>query len=398
MKIHLFNRKRYILGFLIVPIAISLWLCFELYTPKEITCYSFPLQDKIKIFLSPDIIIQQAGADGTLWGVRGLWVYKSSGGIKLKRMFRAPINDLRLFLADFRSFRALTGSYEFCEIFQLSSGTILIFSGGCVWRSNDNGRNFRLAHKVRRYGPGIGRGVLPQGMTEDKEGNFYYGEYFRNNTRKDEVCVYRSTNDGTKWEIIYRFKPKEIRHIHSVQYDPYGDLLWMTTGDENKECSIMYSTDKGETFSTIGNGNQGWRVVSLIFTEEAVIWGTDSSSRQNWIFRWDRRNHNVERICKVDGPIFYSTVLSDGTMIMGRTVEGGRGEWDAMTSIWVSKNGWQWKRMPIGVRKRPKKYAVLRLPRGKSTADIYVTPLNVNRYEQILLNIPAIGISKQRSE
>jgi hypothetical protein len=118
---------------------------------------------------------------------------------------------------------------------------------------------------------------MPQGMTEDDDGAFYYGEYFRN-CQRGPVFVYRSLGDGKNWEPIYRFSSGEIRHIHSLQFDPYSKSLWITTGDNDHECMIGYFIKKEGAVKLykVGSGSQKWRAVSLLFTKDEVLCGTDS--------------------------------------------------------------------------------------------------------------------------
>jgi hypothetical protein len=348
---------------------------------------------EIEAFVSPGLVIQHIGKDGTVWSTRGFYVYKSSDGIKFKMAFKVPSGGLINWMGHSRYLRELSDYYEICEVFPLRSGTILAFSGGNIWRSTGGGNDFRQVHSLRHFGIKKGRGVLPQGITEDLQGAFYYGEYFRNSER-NSVFVYRSMDDGKNWKVVYRFNPGEIRHIHSLQVDPYTNALWIATGDDDHEPMIGYSRNQGETFHKVGSGSQKWRAVSLLFTQEAVFWGTDSSLYQNWIYRWDRKIGEAKPVCKVDGPIFYSTKLQDGTLIMGRTVEGEKGEWDDMVSIWVSQDGKQWVRKILGKRKSPDAYAFLRFARGNSAAHLYTSIFNTGDHEEALLKIPIKSILK----
>lgn len=389
----LFRKKWRFITFIISIFTIVIWLSIELYNPSEIVCTFMALPGGIETFGAPDLVIQHVSKDATIWSVRGYWVYKSSDGIKFKKAFKVPCGSLISWLGNLRLTRVLTGHTELCEIFPLRSGTILTFSGGYIWRSTDGGNTFRQVHELNHFGIGHGRGVMPQGMAEDDEGGIYYGEYFRN-LERGAVFVYRSLDDGRHWKVIYQYKPGEIRHIHSLQFDPYTNKVWITTGDSDHECIIGFSTDKGKTFQRLFSGSQRYRAVSLLFTENAVFWGSDSPQSQNWIYRFDRQTRDVKQICKVGGPIYYSTLLSDGTLIMGRTVEGHKGEWDDVVSIWLSKDGNQWTKNPLGKRKTSKRYAVLRFPKGRFIGDLYTTALNTMPYEDVLLKIPNKNIIK----
>jgi hypothetical protein len=384
----LFRRKWFFIPCIISLCAIGIWLTIELHHPTEIVSTHVTLPGIIKALASPGLTVQHVCQDGMIWAVKGYWVYKAYGNSEFRKAFRLPSGNLLSSLGNSHSFRRVTGHTELCEVFPLRSRTILGFSGGYIWRSTDDGNTWQLVHRLRHFGIGQGRGVMPQGIAEDDDGAIYYGQYFRN-WEHDSVFVYRSMDDGKNWEIVYQFNPGEIRHIHSLQFDPYTKTLWIATGDRDSECMIGYSTDKRVNFQKIGSGSQRWRAVSLLFTEEAVFWGTDSPENQNWIYRWDRETQDVKQICEVDGPIYYSTKLSDGTLIMGSAAEGGAAEWDELVSLWVSKEGERWKRVILGTRKSPKKAAAPRFSRGRHLPDLYTTLLNIHDHEEVLLQIPS---------
>ncbi|NWG13113.1 MAG: exo-alpha-sialidase [Acidobacteria bacterium] len=275
---------------------------------------------------------------------------------------------------------------ELCEVVPIRSGTILAFAGGYLWRSTDGGHSFSRVHKVDAFGIGRGRGIMPEALVEDRQGVIYYGEYHRNQDL-DPVHIHRSLDDGKTWGVACRFGAGNTRHIHSLTVDPYTDALWVTTGDRDPECLIAYSVDRGETFHTVGTGSQQWRAVDLLFTEDSVYWGTDSPESQNWICRLDRDTLAVERVCKVDGPIYYATSLCDGTLVMGSAVEGGRGEWDDAVDIWLSRDGRHWVSTPLAKRRTPRRQAVIRFARGHCLPYILATPLNTAVFSEALLKL-----------
>jgi hypothetical protein len=121
----------------------------------------------------------------------------------------------------------------------------------------------------------------------------------------------------------------------------------MGTGDRDEECNISFSEDEGESWSEIGAGNQMFRAVSLMFTEDHVYWGSDAPTRQNYIYRYVRRIGRIERLVAVDGPVYYSTCLNNSMKLFATTVEGNSegksAEWDKKAHIWASKDGTRWE-------------------------------------------------------
>lgn len=370
----------------VVALSIAcLALFIEVHDPAEIVATPTSLPGNIGAHLAPGLIVQHI-EDSVIWSVRGYRVYKSSDGTRFRRAFKVPSGSLVSWLGNLPILRQIFRYEELCEVFPLRSGAILAFAGGYLWRSTNDGRVFCQVDRVRGFGLGRGRGIMPKAFAEDRDGAVYYGEYYRNR-RHEPVCIHRSLDDGKTWEVVCRFGAGDILHVHSLSVDPYTNNLWVTTGDRDQECVIAYSVDKGLNFHVVGKGSQQWRAVDLIFTQNSIYWGTDSPAYQNWICRLDRQTLAVEKICQVDGPIYYATQLCEGTLVFGVAVEGGKGEWNDMVSIWFSSDGKRWTYMPLARRKSAKGQASLRIARGKCWPYLLVTPLNTESYSGALLKL-----------
>ncbi len=366
-------------------LILGLWLVIEIHDPEEIIATAASLPGNLAAQSAANLIIQHTD-DAAIWSVRGYRVYKSSDGVRFRRVFKVPSGGLVSWLGNLPLLRKMSGFQELCEVHPLRSGTILAFAGGYLWRSADGGNAFQAVHKVRVFGISRGRGIMPKAIAEDRDGVVYYGEYHQNR-QHEPVCIHRSLDDGRTWEVVCRFGAGDILHVHSLSVDPYTNALWVTTGDRDEECVIAYSVDKGLNFHVVGKGSQGWRAVDLIFTEKAVYWGTDSPASQNWICRLDRQTLAVEKVCLVDGPIYYGTLLCDGTLILGRGVEGGKGEWNETVTFWLSRDGERWVCVPLAKRKSAKRQAVLRFAGGRCRTHLLVTPLNTESCAGELLKL-----------
>jgi hypothetical protein len=220
----------------------------------------------------------------------------------------------------------------------LKSGTILAIAGGKIIRGQ--GDKFSVVHSFQN-----GLGPAREGWCEDGEGNCYAGEYFLNNRRKYSVNLLKSTDDGQTWRVIHSLSG--IRHIHCVQYDPFENKIWMGTGDRDDESYIAFSGDGGMSWLKIGSGDQIFRAVSLIFTEDAVYWGTDIPTRQNNIYKYHRRSQQLERLTAVDGTVHSAAILGNGIKVISTAAEGNsegkNPEWDQKAHIWASQDGTSWE-------------------------------------------------------
>lgn len=119
---------------------------------------------------------------------------------------------------------------------------------------------------------------------------------------------------------------------------------------------MLYSRDGGESFESAGEGSQIWRAGSVMFTPEAILWGTDigidHEEQPNYLVRWDRSTHALSKLMQIDGPAYYSTQSTQGVAAIGTAVEGGKNEADGHLRLYWSEdhNHWQsirlWRRWP----------------------------------------------------
>ena len=285
----------------------------------------------------PDMDVHWACND-EIWSSSGYSIFASKNrGVTFSKMITLPVPMTRGLLARFRlTCRAFRLGVRALRI--LKSGTILVVANRKLYRIADN--NIESTHCFRH-----GFGPLRQGWCEDDNGHCYLTEYSLNNARTVASQILLSCNDGESWEVIKSLIG--IRHIHCMQYDPFAHGLWMGTGDKNSESSISYSQDFGKTWIVFGSGDQTFRAVSLLFTNEYIYWGSDAPSRQNYIFRRHRKSDSVEKLAAVNGTVLYSTMLGNGIMLFGTTDEGnseGKNPTsDKKAHIWASYDGTHWE-------------------------------------------------------
>jgi hypothetical protein len=195
-----------------------------------------------------------------------------------------------------------------------------------------------------------GRRPLRMGICQDTLGRLYLGEYWVNRER-NAVRLWRSDDGGITWRAVYTWPSGTAAHIHFVQFDPYEELIWLGTGDRDSECRLLYSRDGGESFEAAGEGSQIWRAVSVMFTPEAVLWGTDigidHEDQPNYLVRWDRSTRLLSKLIKIDGPAYYSTQSAQGILAVGTAVEGGKNEKDGYLRVYWSENGYDWQKIRL---------------------------------------------------
>lgn len=286
----------------------------------------------------PKMIIHHISDNDEIWASSNYTVYKSKDeGNTFDRLVDLPVSFAMSTLGRFRlpsrAFRLGIRSLR-----KLKNGTILAIADKKIFRLKDN--EVEVVHSFQR-----GLGPLREGWCVDEKGNCYVGEYFLNNKRDAPVHLLKSEDDGQTWVIACSFR--NIRHIHCLQYDPFSECIWLGTGDRDNESSISFSEDEGKTWAEIGSGDQMFRSVSLLFTEDHVYWGSDAPTRQNYLYRYVRKNGEIEKLAAVDGPVYYSASLENGIKLFATTAEGDSegksAEWDKKAHIWASENGTLWE-------------------------------------------------------
>lgn len=102
------------------------------------------------------------------------------------------------------------------------------------------------------------------------------------------MYVHRGTypyTSSSDWEIVKTVTGgTDIHHFHQVRRDPWTNILYLTSGDENSMTHWWYSTDCGATWTLLVSGSDvasTWgtmacRMINFIFTEDYIYWATDS--------------------------------------------------------------------------------------------------------------------------
>jgi len=293
-----------------------------------------------------------------LWASSGYTLFRSDDIVlNWEKIKQIPVKKINSFLSNFNLMQRLLRA-RISNIIPLASGALLVIADGKIYRVLPDMKQVKQVHKIRR-----GRSPSTNGWCVDAKGYIYYGEYWLN-PKREAVYLYKSSDEGISWERLYSFPQGTVRHVHVFQCDPFTNCLWVATGDKDHECLIAYSKDEGKTFNIIGSGSQQWRTTSLMFTKNYVYWGTDAPDVQNYIYRWKWPNGPKQKLAAVDGPVYYSTVLNNKTLLattgvekercrwdplrilskflMHSDIELGSGEWDHFAHLWISVDGKRW--------------------------------------------------------
>lgn len=191
----------------------------------------------------------------------------------------------------------------------------------------EEGEGSKILYNIER-----GSHVLRHSLSLHNE-TLYLGEYWRNTHREAVRILAISLEDGSV-NTLYSFPAGTVRHIHTVQRDPFDGGLWISTGDLDHECITGILDPVTGQFDVIGSKEQKWRAVSFAFRENAVYWGTDNHLGENQIWRLDRSSGCVEEIGSVKGPVYYNASLSN-YIVFGTTMEKGEGQQDGYGRLYL---------------------------------------------------------------
>lgn len=352
-----------------------------------------------------ELIIQESDHDGNLWASRGLILYcLRKNDHKFVRVAHVPTGLNFYALNHFTLFRKFSNKPECLEAVISPQGTICAMSAGHLWiRSIDGGR-FRKTFSLPHFGFGVGRGILSYGFNALENGDIYWGEYFRNADRK-EVRIYHSSDQGLSWNAVHEFAPGFTRHIHAVLQDPHTGRFWVCMGDHDHESRIGWSDDGFKTINYIGSGSQLWRSSHLVFTPEAVYWGTDTYSEElAGIYRWDKKSGELRHLYKSDGALLFGTALEDGTMVFSTDREGFINERDKKTRLFILDMDGHISEIEIGTWKHWKKgyrysFAMLRFQRNQGAGHLAMSVINQEQYpagELLIFDLEMINRMKKK--
>jgi hypothetical protein len=367
--------------FLILLFLALAYLILDYRGPREIRLRSASVFGML-CFKASDLIVQEYDHAGNLWATRGMIIYRlPKSGVRFVRIARVNTGLSIYWLFNFSIFRKLTNRPECLEVSVSSTGDICAFAAGYMLYGTTDCMKFRRTLKLPHFGFGTGRGLLSNGLLRVNNKILFLGEYFRNEERSS-VQLFISRNSGRSWDIAHRFQPGSIRHIHGLFKDPFKDIIWICTGDEDHESRIGWSNDDFRTINFIGQGSQVCRSCHLAFSEDFIYWGTDTGSvNHSGIYRWSRKQQQIDRLAEVDGALLSGARLAQGTIVMGTDREGFPNEQDDKTRLLVIQTQYKIKRIEGGTWNNKRHglrfgFAKLRFQRNQGNDTLAISILN----------------------
>lgn len=338
-----------------------------------------------------DGLVLQHDDGHTVWATRGFAVYRSRNGDAFERVLRVRPPFGRAWGGYLASLRLHYGYQELVELLPLDNERLLVFAAGYVHVVDLRGRVTERTHRLRYFGPGKGRGLMAFGLTRDQKGAIYFGEYTTEPGEPHPVCIWKSSDEGRTWHKAFEFRAGAVRHIHTVQFDPYGGAIWVGTGDRNHECYVGVSHDGAQTFRWIAQGAQTFRTCGFVFFPEAVLWGMDADHKPNRLVRLQRETGAVDSTAELPGVTFYHRKLDESRALLGLARR--------VAEIWVASvegDACRWLAWSVPPRAARGPSPAVRLGRagveGTAGGFVHVNPIRTVEHEAAIIRLPMSAV------
>ena len=192
------------------------------------------------------------------------------------------------------------------------------------------------------------KGSRPISLTVDDEGRFYYGEYL-DNPEREKIDVYRSSPDGTNWEIVYTFPKQTIRHVHSIEYDKYDNCFWIATGDINSDTFLIRASKDFKTIDRVLQGGQENRFFEIKILKDRLFLTPDAPNGEDYITILEKKSGKDIRLFHIEGVTFFSAIIGDYFICATSNEPYAKGRCEYLnTHVWaVNLNTLEYRKIAI---------------------------------------------------
>jgi hypothetical protein len=265
----------------------------------------------------------------------------------------------------------------------LRSGGIVAAVPRAIIALRPQEKQFQVTHKITR-------GTRPLHITAIPNGSVFWGEYF-DNAARDEVHIYASTDGGLTWSVAFTFPKGAIRHVHNIVHDPWGNCLWLLTGDYGDECRIIRASYDFRHVDIVLQGHQQARAVACVPTESGLYFSSDTPMEANAIYYLDRQGTNCQGKLSQLAPLSSSSIYGcrvGRDVFFSTMVEPSAKNTDSFVRIFGGRDGRDWR--PLLAWKKDRwpmrffQYGNAFLPDGEnSTPYLAVTTIAVESEDMI---------------
>jgi len=229
---------------------------------------------------------------GTIYKSLGLSIYISNNlGQSWKKIF--TIENITYNIISKSNLLSRLLRNQILRLEKTDYGIYVIYKDGIY--SNLNSENNKLTKIFS-----INNRSRPIHISKDSQHRIFFGDY-GNNKERNEIKLWGTIKDRYSFEEVYRFAKGDIRHVHNILYDKFINKFWIFTGDYGHEPGIAVFDLKTGSLEWIYRGEQKYRVVSAIITENSLIFGTDTELEKNQILRLDKKSFAISTLTNISG-------------------------------------------------------------------------------------------------
>ncbi len=226
------------------------------------------------------------------------------------------------------------------------------------------------------------------GSSVDREDTILFGDYGGNNRSK----IYKSSDNGKSWDIIFEFGYKEIKQILNIKWDKYEKKYWVFTGDERGECGFFIFNEQFEKLDKHYDGTLQYRAISVFFFAECVIWITNDPYDGSKVYRYDRLTREIIMLGSFLDSVWYSKRTNDGLIFIASVVEKVGFTRDNLVKIYSSYDFNNWSQEATFIKDSlPMKlfrYGVASFPEGDySSQDMFINLEGVKNYDGKIIKL-----------
>jgi hypothetical protein len=211
---------------------------------------------------------------------------------------------------------------------RIGEGCYLLAERNRLWLLDLPSASVRLDHVVSGKKPLCISHI--QGVTGFADGPCY-GEYSENSS-KEPVNIWVRSPHGA-WRIVHTFAKGAIEHVHGIIPDESRGIVWIVTGDFGDSAGIWAARHDFTEVLPVLVGKQDFRCCWLAFSEDQIIYATDSPLTINSVRRLflpqlglDSRDPWIgarsEPFMEISGSSIYGCRVQD-QVVFSTTVEPG---------------------------------------------------------------------------
>lgn len=212
---------------------------------------------------------------------------------------------------------------------RIGEGDYLLAERNRLWLLDLQSGTVRLDHVIER-------GMKPLSIARIHGVNGFldgvcFGEYWYN-VSKEPVNIW-VRNQQRRWRIAHTFPRGTIEHVHGMIPDERRGIIWILTGDSGDAVGIWAARRDFSEVLPVLVGRQDFRCCWLAFSDEQIIYATDSPLAINTVRRlilpqgysqsrdpW--MGTHTEVIAEISGSSIYSCRVQD-QVVFSTTVEPG---------------------------------------------------------------------------